>query len=294
MTDYLETTVDKFIFRVATDRLYSAEGVWALAEGDRIRVGLTDFLQQRNGDVAFAEVKSEGTAVAAGDEVAVIETIKANVEVTLARRWHGCRGESGDGDCPPEAINQDPYGEGWLAVIDAPDWPADRDGAARPAGVLRADDRPRPKRKRRSYERPKSARSWSCRAAASARRTARSAARPPTRSPKTRDRSRRSSWRCRCWSWVTRTPAPRSRAHPAVTIDGCKLACAAKMVQESGGHGRPGHRSARRVPAAPGAQAAGHRRAERGRQPARPCARRGDRRRRRRRDLAARRAADHA
>ena len=81
MPDYLETTVDKFIFRVATDRLYSPEGAWALADGDRIRVGMTDFLQQLNGDIAFAEVKPEGTAVAAGDEVATIETIKANVEV---------------------------------------------------------------------------------------------------------------------------------------------------------------------------------------------------------------------
>ena len=81
MPDYLETTVDKFIFRVATDRLYSPEGVWALADGDRIRVGMTDFLQQRSGDVAFAEVRPAGTAVAAGDEVALIETIKANVEV---------------------------------------------------------------------------------------------------------------------------------------------------------------------------------------------------------------------
>ena len=81
MPEYLETTVDKFIFKVATDRLYSAEGVWALADGDRIRVGVTDFLQQLSGDVAFAEVKPAGTAVAAGDEVAAIETIKANVEV---------------------------------------------------------------------------------------------------------------------------------------------------------------------------------------------------------------------
>ncbi len=81
MPDCLEVTVDKFIFRVATDRLYTAEGVWALAEGDRIRIGVTDFLQQRSGDVAFAEVRAEGRAVATGDEVATIETIKANVEV---------------------------------------------------------------------------------------------------------------------------------------------------------------------------------------------------------------------
>ncbi len=57
MPKYLETTADKFTFRVATDRLYTAEGVWVLpeADGKRVRVGLVDYLQQHNGDVAFAE-----------------------------------------------------------------------------------------------------------------------------------------------------------------------------------------------------------------------------------------------
>jgi glycine cleavage system H lipoate-binding protein len=56
MPEYLETVVDKFIFRVAGDRLYNSEGVWAQAEGSRVRIGLSDFLQQRSGDVAFAEI----------------------------------------------------------------------------------------------------------------------------------------------------------------------------------------------------------------------------------------------
>jgi len=131
MPDYLETTVDKFIFRVATDRLYSPEGVWALADGDRIRIGMTDFLQQLNGDVAFADVKPEGTAVAAGDEVAVIETIKANVEVPSP--VGGTVVEVNPAmELSPEAINQDPYGEGWLVVIEARDWPTDRDALLDP------------------------------------------------------------------------------------------------------------------------------------------------------------------
>ncbi len=131
MPGYLETTVDKFIFRVAVDRLYSPEGVWALADGDRIRIGMTDFLQQLNGDVAFAEVKPEGTAVAAGDEVAAIETIKANVSVTSPA--DGTVAEVNPAmELSPEAINQDPYGEGWLVVIDAADWLADRESLLDP------------------------------------------------------------------------------------------------------------------------------------------------------------------
>ena len=126
MPDYLETTVDKFIFKVATDRLYSPGGVWAVADGDRIRVGMTDFLQQLNGDVAFAEVKPGGTAVATGEEVATIETIKANVEV-LSPVGGTVVEVNPAMELSPEAINQDPYGEGWLAVIEAADWPKDRD-----------------------------------------------------------------------------------------------------------------------------------------------------------------------
>jgi glycine cleavage system H protein len=125
MPDFLETTVDKFIFKVATDRYYTSEGLWALAEGVRVRIGLTDFLQQRSGDVAFAEVKPEGTLVAAGDEVAVIETIKVNISLTSPIR--GTVLELNPAmETAPEAINQDPYGEGWLAVLEATDWEADR------------------------------------------------------------------------------------------------------------------------------------------------------------------------
>lgn len=125
MPEYLETTVDKFTFKVATDRYYSDEGIWALAEGDRVRIGMTDFLQQRSGDIAFAEVKPAGTALGAGDEVAVIETIKVNVSLTSP--VGGTVVEVNPAmELSPEVINQDPYGEGWLVVIEASDWPKDR------------------------------------------------------------------------------------------------------------------------------------------------------------------------
>ena len=125
MPEFLETTVDKFTFKVATDRLYTREGVWALVAGNRVSVGLSDFLQQRSGDIAFAEVKPAGTAVVVGDEVAAIETIKVNV--ILGSPVTGTVLEVNPAmETAPEAINQDPYGAGWLAVIDASSWEADR------------------------------------------------------------------------------------------------------------------------------------------------------------------------
>jgi glycine cleavage system H protein len=131
MPEFLETTVDKFIFKVATDRSYSSEGIWALAEGSRIRIGLSDFLQQRSGDVAFADVKPPDTTVAAGDDVATIETIKVNISLTSPVTGRVVEVNPAMSTAP-EAINQDPYGEGWLAVIEAPNWEADRAGLMDP------------------------------------------------------------------------------------------------------------------------------------------------------------------
>ena len=131
MPEYLETTVDKFTFKVAMDRYYSAEGIWTLVEGDRLRIGMTDFLQQRSGDIAFAEVKPEGTALGAGDEVAIIETIKVNV--SLISPVNGTVVEVNPAmELSPEVINQDPYGDGWLVVIEASDWPKDRGNLLEP------------------------------------------------------------------------------------------------------------------------------------------------------------------
>lgn len=125
MPEFLETTVDKFTFKVATDRYYSSEGLWALAEGSRVRIGLSDFLQQRSGDVAFAEVKPEGTRIAAGEEIGAIETIKVNIALTSPVSGKVIEVNS-TVQSAPEIINQDPYGEGWLVVIEAEDWQSDR------------------------------------------------------------------------------------------------------------------------------------------------------------------------
>ena len=125
MPEFLETTVDKFTFKAAADRCYSREGVWAQVEGQRVRIGVSDFLQQRSGDVAFAEVKPEGTVLAAGDEVAVIETIKVNISLTAPVSGKIVEVNQAIATAP-EAINKDPYGEGWLAVIEPGDWETDR------------------------------------------------------------------------------------------------------------------------------------------------------------------------
>ena len=125
MSDFLETTLDKFTFKVATDRRYTPEGVWAKEENGRVRIGLSDFVQQRSGDVAFVEIKPAGMVMAAGEELAVIETIKVNITYTSPVNGKISEINPAMADAP-EAINQDPYGKGWLAVMEVVNWEAQR------------------------------------------------------------------------------------------------------------------------------------------------------------------------
>ena len=102
MPEFLETTIDKFIFRVAMDCLYSGDGVWVLESGrdGRVRLGLSDYVQHRNGDAAFVHLKPIGTRLSSGDEFAELETIKATLSLIS-----------------PLAINEAPHIDGispWL------------------------------------------------------------------------------------------------------------------------------------------------------------------------------------
>jgi glycine cleavage system H protein len=125
MSQYLEYTLDKFTFKVATDRFYTVEGVWAKADGDQITVGVSDFFQQHNGDVAFAEVVEEGTAVSANDEFANIETIK--VDIAISSPVSGTITAVNETlELEAEIINQDPYEAGWIAIITAANWSTDQ------------------------------------------------------------------------------------------------------------------------------------------------------------------------
>ena len=126
MPEYLQIAADKFTFRVATDRVYSAEGLWFLQEkGGRVRLGFTDFMQQHSGDAAFVSVKPAGTRLQAGDEFAELETVKVNlgVQVPLGGTIVEVNAAL---ELTPEVVNEDPYGKGWLAVIEPASWERDR------------------------------------------------------------------------------------------------------------------------------------------------------------------------
>ena len=121
LTDYLEFSIDKFHFRIATDRFYNAEGLWVKPENNFIRIGISDYTQQRSGDVAFVEIKPKGSMLELDEELAVIETIKVNISLTSPVNGK-VKEVNPVLETSPEVINQDPYGEGWLVTMEAADW----------------------------------------------------------------------------------------------------------------------------------------------------------------------------
>jgi glycine cleavage system H protein len=102
------------------DLRYTEQHEWVRREGDRVRVGITDFAQDALGDVVYVDVPEVGTEVKAGEPFGEVESTKsvsdvyAPVSGTVVDR----NGNLGDA---PETVNDDPYGEGWMVVIEPSD-----------------------------------------------------------------------------------------------------------------------------------------------------------------------------
>ena len=106
---------------IPDDLRYTREHEWARLEDDgRITVGITDFAQQQLGDVVFLDLPQAGTDVTGGEPLGEIESTKsvsdlyAPVSGVVAEQNAACREN-------PAAVNQDPYGEGWLVMISPAD-----------------------------------------------------------------------------------------------------------------------------------------------------------------------------
>jgi glycine cleavage system H protein len=121
MPEYLETTINKSTFKVFTDRYYTDEGVWAKPEDGHIRIGLSEFLRLEMLRRRGFEIKPEGSRVQFGEELVVIETVKAYISLGSP-----VSGKVLEVNPAVAAITKDPYGTGWLAVLEAINWEADQ------------------------------------------------------------------------------------------------------------------------------------------------------------------------
>lgn len=108
------------------DLRYSSEHTWARREGDRVTVGITDFAQEELGEVLFLELPQVGGSVTAGESFGVVESVKA-VSDLFAPVSGTVVAVNVRLDDAPELVNGEPYGEGWMIVIEASnpdDWQA--------------------------------------------------------------------------------------------------------------------------------------------------------------------------
>lgn len=100
-----------------TDRLYSKDHEWLLDRGDGTAlVGITDYAQEMLTDIVFVELPPIGKKVAAGEPLAVVESVKSVSDV-----YSPVGGEVIDVnqalENAPELVNQDAFGEGWIARL---------------------------------------------------------------------------------------------------------------------------------------------------------------------------------
>lgn len=107
------------------DLKYSREHEWVLIEGKVATVGITDFAQEKLGDIVFVELPAVGDKVTKDEAMGVVESVKAVSDVYSP--VSGVVLEIND-DLPdsPDMINEDPYGDGWIVKIQMAD-PTDLD-----------------------------------------------------------------------------------------------------------------------------------------------------------------------
>lgn len=107
-----------------SDRFYSKDHEWVKDTGDgSVVVGITDYAQEMLTDIVFVELPAVGKKVAAGEPLAVVESVKSVSDV-----YAPVSGEVLDVNTRlednPELVNADAFGEGWIAIV-KPDNPGE-------------------------------------------------------------------------------------------------------------------------------------------------------------------------
>ncbi|MDY7000646.1 MAG: glycine cleavage system protein GcvH [Thermodesulfobacteriota bacterium] len=98
------------------DLLYTKTHEWTKIEGPEATLGITHFAQEQLGDLTYVELPEVGRTVAAGEEIGSVESVKAASEL-----YSPISGEvvavNNELASAPEKVNQDPYGQGWMARV---------------------------------------------------------------------------------------------------------------------------------------------------------------------------------
>ena len=103
--------------QIPTELRYSAEHQWVrLQEDGTAQIGITDTAQNALGDIVFIELPAVGATFAAGEQAALVESVKSASDVycPIAGEVMAVNGAL---DGSPETVNESPYDAGWFFVI---------------------------------------------------------------------------------------------------------------------------------------------------------------------------------
>lgn len=97
--------------------LYSKDHEWVKVEGNKVTIGITDFAQNQLGDVVFVDTPAPQTVYKTGDSLCSVESVKAVSDVysPVSGMVVDVNEELANA---PQSINEDPYGKGWIAVME--------------------------------------------------------------------------------------------------------------------------------------------------------------------------------
>jgi glycine cleavage system H protein len=106
--------------QIPEDLRYSTDHEWVRVEGGKARIGITDYAQDALGDVVFVDLPEVGTTAAAGASISEVESTKSvsDIYAPVSGTISDVNAELADA---PERLNEDPYGEGWICVIELQD-----------------------------------------------------------------------------------------------------------------------------------------------------------------------------
>ncbi|GAC1542616.1 MAG: glycine cleavage system protein GcvH [Acidimicrobiales bacterium] len=105
---------------VPDDLRYTSDHEWVRIEGNRLRMGITDYAQDALGDVVFVQLPEPGSQVSSGSSFSEVESTKSvsDVYAPVAGTVVEVNNELTDA---PQRLNDDPYGEGWICIIEVAD-----------------------------------------------------------------------------------------------------------------------------------------------------------------------------
>jgi len=95
---------------------YTKDFEWLKIEGDKARVGITDYAQKQLREIVYAELPSSGTTTKQKEPYGTVESVKA-VSDLVAPISGTIEEVNAEVQSKPELLNEDPYGKGWLLII---------------------------------------------------------------------------------------------------------------------------------------------------------------------------------